>query len=211
MTATVAAQAPLSEENISARVERLPVSGWYRRIMLIVGTAGFFDAFDALTIAFVLPVLIGMWHITPPQIGALISIGYLGQLIGAIGFSWLAERHGYDPAAEAARLIEGAVDRAFASGLRPCEFGGPHGTAALQGGPLTVTLVNGVATFSGLKYNVAETMNLVFTTNASGVASATSGDIVVSPAAASQLVVTTQPSATARFRVRPTVPTSGLL
>lgn len=92
--ATMAAPAPLTEESISARVERLPISSWYRRIMLIVGMAGFFDAFDALTIAFVLPVLIGMWHITPGQIGALISIGYVGQLIGAIGFSWVAEKYG---------------------------------------------------------------------------------------------------------------------
>lgn len=91
--ATIGAVA-LSEESISARIERLPLGGWYRRIMLIVGTAGFFDAFDAIAIAFVLPVLIGLWHIGPAQIGALISIGYVGQLIGAVGFSALAERFG---------------------------------------------------------------------------------------------------------------------
>src|SRR5207249_1923967 len=43
----------------------------------------------------------------------------------------------------------------------------------------------------------AETMNLAFTSNANGVTAATSNDVVVSPAAASQLVLTTQPSATA--------------
>ena len=53
-----------------------------------------------------------------------------------------------------------------------------------------------MATFSGLSYNKAETMTIAFTTNAGGF-SATSGNIVVSPAAASQLVITTQPSATA--------------
>ena len=88
------ATAPLSEELISARIERLPLTSWYRRMMLIVGMAGFFDAFDALTIAFVLPVLIDKWHINPAQIGALISIGYAGQLIGAIGLSWIAEKYG---------------------------------------------------------------------------------------------------------------------
>jgi putative MFS transporter len=85
---------PLTEEAISARLERLPLTSWYRRIMLIVGMAGFFDAFDALTIAFVLPVLIPLWHIEPGRIGALISIGYVGQLIGALGLSWMAERFG---------------------------------------------------------------------------------------------------------------------
>src|SRR5664279_6488734 len=92
--AAMSAPASLTEASISARVERLPISSWYRRMMLNVGMAGFFDAFDALTIAFVLPVLIGMWHINPGQIGALISIGYVGQLIGAIGFSWVAEKYG---------------------------------------------------------------------------------------------------------------------
>jgi putative MFS transporter len=94
MPQAIAAAPPVSEETISARIERLPVTSWYRRMMLIVGTAGFFDAFDALTIAFVMPVLVGLWHITPPQIGAMFAIGYLGQLLGAIGFSWLAERFG---------------------------------------------------------------------------------------------------------------------
>ena len=60
-----------------------------------------------------------------------------------------------------------------------------------------MTLSSGVATFSGLSYDKAETMNIGFTTNASGVSSATSGNIVVSPAAASQLVINQQPSATA--------------
>ena len=45
-----------------------------------------------------------------------------------------------------------------------------------------MTLANGVATFSGLSYNKAETMNIAFTTNAGGVTSATSNIVVVSPA-----------------------------
>jgi 3-isopropylmalate dehydrogenase len=44
---------------------------------------------------------------------------------------WLAERHGHAGAAAAARAIEHAVDRAFAAGLKPCEFGGRDGTAAI--------------------------------------------------------------------------------
>src|SRR5262249_4141012 len=44
---------------------------------------------------------------------------------------------------------------------------GNHGTAALQG-TTTLTLASGVATFSNLAYNKAETMNIAFTTNAGG-------------------------------------------
>jgi 3-isopropylmalate dehydrogenase len=44
---------------------------------------------------------------------------------------WLADRHGHLGAEQAARTMEHAVDRAFAAGLRPREFGGSDGTAAI--------------------------------------------------------------------------------
>ena len=71
------------------------------------------------------------------------------------------------------------------------------GSSSLQGSNLTVMLAGGVATFSGLSYNTAETITIVFSTSAAGVTSATSGDVVVSPAAACQLVITEQPPSTA--------------
>jgi len=52
-------------------------------------------------------------------------------LSAALMLDWLAERHGHGGAAQAARAIETAVDRAFAAGLKPCEFGGGDGTAAI--------------------------------------------------------------------------------
>jgi 3-isopropylmalate dehydrogenase len=52
-------------------------------------------------------------------------------LSAAMMLDWLADRHGHDGAAQAARTMEHAVDRAFAAGLRPCEFGGSDGTAAI--------------------------------------------------------------------------------
>src|SRR5262249_50184698 len=55
------------------------------------------------------------------------------------------------------------------------------GTASLQGTNLTVTFAGGVATFSGLFYDKAETITLRFTTDAGGVSSATSNTIVVRP------------------------------
>jgi 3-isopropylmalate dehydrogenase len=57
-------------------------------------------------------------------------------LSAAMMLDWLADRHEHPPAAAAARLIETAVDRVYAQGLRPCEFGGPDGTAAVAGAVL---------------------------------------------------------------------------
>jgi MFS transporter, putative metabolite:H+ symporter len=79
---------------IVARLERLPYSSWHRNMRLIICSAWFFDAFDSITIAYVLPPLIGMWHIAPQQIGGLIGIGFIGQLLGSLFFGWLGERWG---------------------------------------------------------------------------------------------------------------------
>ena len=85
-------------DNVAARIERIPTSWWHIKTRIIVGVATFFDAFDALAIATVLPVLVPMWKLTPPQIGVLISAGFVGQLIGALLFGWVAERFGRMPA-----------------------------------------------------------------------------------------------------------------
>lgn len=83
-----------SAGEIAARIERLPFSRWHRRRLAIIGIAHFFDAFDALTIAFVMPVLAREWNLTAPQIGLAIALGYVGQAIGAIGFGAAAEHFG---------------------------------------------------------------------------------------------------------------------
>ena len=54
-----------------------------------------------------------------------------------------------------------------------------------------------MATFAGLFYDKAETMDISFTTSATGVSSATSTSVLVGPAAATQLVIAQEPSATA--------------
>lgn len=59
----------------------------------------------------------------------------------------------------------------------------------------SVTEVDGVAAFNGLSYQVAQSNKITFT--APGVTSVISSNIVVSAAAASQLVLVTQPSAAA--------------
>ena len=93
------ATSTLSAQHIAARMERLPVCSWHTKMRLIISTAWFFDAFDLLAIAFVLPSLIGMWKLTPGQIGTLLAVGFAGQLVGAIAAGWIAERWGRIPAA----------------------------------------------------------------------------------------------------------------
>jgi MFS transporter, putative metabolite:H+ symporter len=81
-------------DDIVARLERLPTSSWQVKARIIVGVATFFDAFDALAIASVLPVIVPQWKLTPPEVGLMISAGFFGQLLGALLFGWIAERYG---------------------------------------------------------------------------------------------------------------------
>ncbi len=90
--------AELSEANataaLAARLDRLPFSAWHARSVGVIGLAHFFDAFDALTISFVLPLLAVQWKMTPQDVGLLIAAGYAGQMIGALAFGRAAESIG---------------------------------------------------------------------------------------------------------------------
>lgn len=47
----------------------------------------------------------------------------------AMMLDWLADKHGLESAAEAGERIDRAVDKAYAGGVKPLEFGGSNGTA----------------------------------------------------------------------------------
>ena len=117
--------------DLIARLEALPFSRWHIRARIIVGSATFFDAFGALSLAFVLPVLVRLWGITPAQIGWLIATGYLGQFIGALVFGALAERYGRIPSVAGATVLMSAMSLA-------CAVAGNFGTL------LTLRLVQGI-------------------------------------------------------------------
>jgi MFS transporter, putative metabolite:H+ symporter len=89
-----AASSRSSTDDIVARLERLPTSWWQVKARIIVGVATFFDAFDALAIASILPVIAPLWKLTPQEIGFMISAGFVGQLLGALLFGFVAERYG---------------------------------------------------------------------------------------------------------------------
>lgn len=98
-------RAPGSNDNIVARMERVPFTRWQVKARLLVGTGTFFDAFDALAISQVTPVIGPLWHLSSGELAMLISIGYLGQLFGALLFPTLAERYGRLKALSAAITV----------------------------------------------------------------------------------------------------------
>lgn len=91
------ATADEARAQLLGRIERWPITSYHLKIRGFVGIANMFDGLDAMVIAFVLPVLGQLWHLTPGQMGLLISSGFLGQVVGATGFGRMAERYGRIP------------------------------------------------------------------------------------------------------------------
>ncbi len=81
----------VTERSIITGVEQLPFSRWHLKMRAIIGTATFFDGLDGVSVGYVLPALIGAWHLDSAQIGWIISIGFVGQAIGALMAGWCAE------------------------------------------------------------------------------------------------------------------------
>jgi 3-isopropylmalate dehydrogenase len=69
-------------------------------------------------------------HGTAPDIMGQGKANPTGMILSAaMMLDWLADKHGLESATEAAERIERAVDKAYAGGIKPMEFGGSNGTA----------------------------------------------------------------------------------
>ncbi|ASN53743.1 MFS transporter [Sinomonas sp. R1AF57] len=97
MTAMASGQTSATQTDIVARLERLPITRRLTMIRVVIGSATFFDAYTVLAIAFAMPQLVSEWHLTPGEVGLILSSGYLGQLFGSVFFGSLAEKIGRMP------------------------------------------------------------------------------------------------------------------
>ena len=79
---------------IAAALDAWPVTPTHRFARVIIGSATFFDGFDVLAIAAVMPVLIHTWSLSAQFIGYIISTGFVGQLLGTLLFAYLSDRYG---------------------------------------------------------------------------------------------------------------------
>ena len=68
---------------IAARLERLPLSSFHRKLLLIGGLGYMFDGLDSSSLAFLLPVISKLWHLSSVQTGLVASSTYIGYFFGA--------------------------------------------------------------------------------------------------------------------------------
>jgi putative MFS transporter len=164
---------------IKLRIDRMPFSQWHGRLLGLMGGAHFFDAFDATAMAFVLPVLVLQWNLSPIDTGLLLSASYVGQFIGAIAGGIIAERVGRITTLQISLVVMAILSAAcgFATG-----FASMLVLRALQGIglggeiPVAATYMNEVCP-ARLRGRMVNAIQLLFATGA--VIAAGSGAVLV--------------------------------
>lgn len=89
-----AATAPASA---AARLERLPFSGYHKRIFFIIAIAFFFDSVDLGTMTFVLGSIRKEFGLSTAAAGLVASASFFGMVLGAAVAGLLADRFGRRP------------------------------------------------------------------------------------------------------------------
>lgn len=84
----------MNDELIAARVDRLPVSRFHRRLLLLISLPFFFDISDIFTFSYAAPVLVKEWGLSLTSIALLTSAGFFGMFLGATLGGMLSDRIG---------------------------------------------------------------------------------------------------------------------
>ena len=80
--------------NAGARLDRLPVSSFHRRIMWLIGVGMFFDGFDIYVAATVLGATLRSGFSTIRQNAEFVSVTFLGMMVGSFLTGFLGDRYG---------------------------------------------------------------------------------------------------------------------
>jgi len=77
-----------------ARLDRLPISSFHRRVMLLIGTGMFFDGFDIYVAATVLGATLKTGFSTMAQNAQFMSLTFVGMMLGSFLTGFLGDRYG---------------------------------------------------------------------------------------------------------------------
>jgi MFS transporter, putative metabolite:H+ symporter len=80
--------------NAGARLDRLPMSGFHRRIMWLIGIGMFFDGFDIYVASTVLGATLKTGFSTLAQNALFVSLTFLGMMLGSLITGFLGDRFG---------------------------------------------------------------------------------------------------------------------
>jgi putative MFS transporter len=76
------------------RINRLPITRYYRLVTCILGFVFFFDMGDINTLSFAAPAILKSWHLPIATIGYLTSATFIGMFVGSTFAGWFSDRVG---------------------------------------------------------------------------------------------------------------------
>ena len=112
---------------IAARLERLPMTGYQRRIFAIIASAWLVDQVDVALLTFLLGSIVVAFDLTPAQTGQLAAMTFAGQLVGNIAAGTASDRYGRKVVFQVTMLVWGFASLAAAAAwsltaLMVCRF-----------------------------------------------------------------------------------------
>jgi len=105
--------------NAGARLDRLPLSSFHRRILMLIGIGMFFDGFDVYVAATVLGATLKTGFSTLAQNAQFVSLTFVGMMLGSFITGFLGDRYGRRFTYQANLIIFGlaSVAAAFAPSM----------------------------------------------------------------------------------------------
>ncbi|WP_435121793.1 MFS transporter [Amycolatopsis thermoflava] len=79
---------------VAARLDRLPVTRWHRKITFLVGVGTFFDMYEVFLGGVLAAVVAQQWHLTGTEKSAVVGAAFLGMFLGSNVLGILADRLG---------------------------------------------------------------------------------------------------------------------
>jgi MFS transporter, putative metabolite:H+ symporter len=100
--------------NAGARLDRLPISAFHRRIVTLIGIGMFFDGYDVYVAATVIGATLKSGFSTLAQNAQFISVTFIGMMVGSFLTGFLGDRFGRRFTYQANLMIFGAASLASA-------------------------------------------------------------------------------------------------
>ncbi|MFZ0380553.1 MAG: MFS transporter [Solirubrobacteraceae bacterium] len=93
-TGTSAAEGLRGRASLTARLDRIPVWPYERKLLWVVGAGYFFAFFDIVTISFAAPVIATQFHVSKATVTLSVTSSLIGYIIGAFADSTIADKWG---------------------------------------------------------------------------------------------------------------------
>src|SRR4051812_10322825 len=85
---------PARTSSIAARLDRLPIAAFHRRMVVLLGYIFFFELGDLNSFGFAAPAVREAWHLSIATIARITSASFVGMFIGATTAGLISDRLG---------------------------------------------------------------------------------------------------------------------